>query len=77
MTKEYDAYLENTVNMLGLAEDAIDEMIEFCSYGEPEFYGSKAMKAFFYNLSCLCHNGKSFLYEMQEEIESRHKVKKK
>jgi hypothetical protein len=68
---EYDEHLEAVIEKLEKAEDAIDEMLEFCSEGEPEFYGSKAMKAFFWNLGSLCHNGRSFLWEMQEEIKFR------
>jgi len=75
MTDEYDKHLENTIEALDKAEDAIEDMIEFCSYGEPEFHGSKAMKFFFENLRDLNANGKSFLYEMQEEIEFRKERK--
>jgi hypothetical protein len=49
-------------------------MIDFCSGGEPEFYGSKAMRWFFQNLSDLNENGQAFLWEIQAEIEFR-KVK--
>lgn len=71
---KYDEHLQNVINKLGEAEDAIDEMIDFCSGGEPEFYGSKAMRWFFQNLSDLNENGQAFLWEIQAEIEFR-KVK--
>lgn len=69
--KKYNYHLRNVIRKLDKTEDAIDEMIEFCSHGEPEFHGSKAMKFFFSNLSSLNRNGKHFLYEIQDEIEFR------
>lgn len=68
-TLRYEEYLQNTINKLDEVVDTIDAMVKFCSFGEPEFYGSKAMKFFFQNLSDLNRNGRSFLYEMQDEIE--------
>ena len=68
---KYDNHLGNVIEELEKADEAIDKMLEFCSEGEPEFYGSKAMKAFFANLGSLCNNGTIFLWEMREEIEFR------
>ena len=76
MTDEYNKHVENVIEALDKAEDAIEDMIEFCSFGEPELFGSKAMKFFFQNLRDLSANGKTFLYERQDEIES-HKERNK
>jgi len=76
MTDEYDKHLENVIEALDKAEDAIEDMIEFCSFGEPELFGSKAMKFFFENLKDLSANGKYFLYEKQSEIKYRKEKNK-
>lgn len=70
-SRKYDEHLKNVIEKLEEAESAIEDMVEFCSGGEPEFYGSKAMKFFFENLKDLNANGMYFLYEMQDEIEFR------
>lgn len=70
-SRKYDEYLKNVIEKLEEAENAIEDMVEFCSGGEPEFYGSKAMKFFFENLRDLNANGMYFLYEIQEETEFR------
>jgi uncharacterized protein YbgA (DUF1722 family) len=73
--RKYDEHLKNVLEKLAEAEDAIEDMVEFCSYGEPELYGSKAMKFFFENLRDLNSNGMHFLWEMQDEI-AFHRSKK-
>jgi len=76
MTDEYNKHVENVIEALDKAEDAIEDMIEFCSYGEPELFGSKAMKFFFQNLRDLSANGKSFLYERQDRFKYSKEKKK-
>lgn len=76
MTDEYDKYLKNAIEALDKAEVAIDEMLDFCSCGEPELFGSKAMKLFFENLKDLNANGMYFLYEKQAETK-HHEEKSK
>jgi len=70
-SRKYDEHIKNVIKKLENAEDAIDEMIEFCSNGEPELFGSKAIKFFFQNLKDLNANGLYFLWEMQSEIKFR------
>ena len=56
-SRKYDEHLQNVIDVLEEAEITIDNMLDFCSYGEPELYGSKAMKFFFQNLRDLNSNG--------------------
>lgn len=65
-SRKYDKHLQNVIDKLEKAEDAIDEMLDFCSYGEPELFGSKAMRLFFENLRDLNLSGMYFLWERQK-----------
>ena len=70
-SRKYDEHLQNVIDVLEEAEITIDNMLDFCSYGEPELYGSKAMKFFFQNLRDLNSNGMHFLFEIKDEIKLR------
>jgi hypothetical protein len=50
MGMKYDEAIENAITNLILASCAVQDMIEACSYGEPELFHSKDIKWHYQNL---------------------------
>lgn len=59
--------IKATLKALDTAETKIETMVKELCHGEPELFGSKAMRYFFENLQSLIENGQYFLFEEQEK----------